>query len=70
MIMQKNTPNTMRYASLATQWMAMLLIAVVAGHKLDAMIKWKVPVLLILFPLVALGVSLWQLIKELNKPGK
>lgn len=60
----------MRYAGLATQWMVMLLIAVWAGYKIDKMTQWTVPVFLILFPLIALGLSLWQLIKELNKKRK
>jgi len=63
-------PNIMRYAGLATQWMVMLLIAVWAGHKIDKLTAWRVPVFVILFPLVALGVSLWQLINEFNKPNK
>lgn len=62
--------NMMRYAGLATQWMAMLLIAVWAGHKLDNKLNWKVPLFLILIPVAALALSLWQLIKELNKPVK
>jgi branched-subunit amino acid permease len=67
---QRAPQNMMRYAGLATQWMAMLGIAVFAGYKLDKVLGWKVPVFLILFPVAALALSLWQLIKELNKPGK
>jgi F0F1-type ATP synthase assembly protein I len=62
--------NMMRYAGLGTQWMAMLLIAVWGGYKLDNHIGWKFPLFLISFPLIALGVSLWQLLRELNKPKK
>lgn len=58
----------MRYLGLGTQWMAMLLIAVWGGYKLDNLAGWKFPLFLISFPLVALGVSLWQLIREFNKP--
>ena len=60
--------NIGRYAGLATQWMAMLLIAVWAGYQLDKKLNWTIPVFLILFPLVALVLSFWQLLKELNKP--
>jgi len=60
----------MRYAGLATQWMFMLLIAVWAGHKIDKMMNWKIPLFLILFPLISLSLSLWQLMRELNKPKK
>jgi hypothetical protein len=64
---QRQPQNMMRYASLATQWMVMLVIAVFAGHKLDVKLNWKVPLFIILFPVAALVFSMWQLIKELNK---
>jgi F0F1-type ATP synthase assembly protein I len=66
---QRNT-NIMRYAGLATQWMLLMLIGVWGGYKLDQKIGWKVPVFLILFPIIALAASMWQLMKELNKPKK
>ena len=56
----------MRYAGLATQWMVMLLAGVWLGYKLDKYIGWRFPVFLVLFPLIALVVSLWGLIKEFN----
>lgn len=62
--------STMRYVSLGTQWMVMLGVAVWGGWKLDQKIGWKFPVLTITFPLIALCISLWQLIKEFNKPKK
>lgn len=68
--MQQPNSNMMRYAGLATQWMVMLAVATWAGYKLDQLVKWRVPVFLILFPVLALAVSMWQLIKELNKPKK
>ena len=58
--------NMMRYASLATQWMAMLGLGVWLGYKLDKYLG-TTPVFLILFPLTALFVSLWGIIKEVNK---
>ena len=60
--------NMMRYASLATQWMVTLSLAVWAGYKLDKKLNWRVPVLIILFPMISLAVLLWQLMRELNKP--
>jgi hypothetical protein len=68
--MAKQPDNMMRYAGLATQWMAMLLLAVWGGYKLDQKVKWKFPLFMVLFPLIALGVSMWQLIKEVTKSGK
>ena len=40
------------------------------GYKLDKYLGWKFPLFLIVFPLVALVVSLWSLIRELNKKDK
>ena len=67
---EKKPQNMMRYASLATQWMVMMLIGVWGGHKLDKLINWKVPLFLILFPLISLALSMWQLINELNRQKK
>ena len=71
----KQSQSMMRYAGLATQWMVMLGLAAYGGLKLDHFIQekfpnWKFPLFLILFPLIALGLSMWQLIKELNRKGK
>jgi F0F1-type ATP synthase assembly protein I len=60
----------LRYASLASQMMIMLLLAVWAGHKIDKITNWKIPLFLILFPLISLSLSLWQLTRELNRPKK
>lgn len=62
--------NMMRYAGLATQWLAMLGIAVWIGFKLDKLTGWKFPLFIVSLPLIALCVSLWQLIREFNKPKK
>lgn len=62
--------NTMRYVGLGSQMMGMLLAAVFIGYKADEAIGWKFPVLLVTLPLIALVVSLWQLIREFNKPKK
>jgi hypothetical protein len=66
---QKNT-SALRYAGLATQWLVMLLVAVWGGMKLDKLIGWKFPVLTVVLPLLALCISLWQIIKAFNKPNK
>lgn len=62
--------NGLRYAGLATQLMALMAVSVWGGMKLDEWIGWKFPVLLISLPVIALCLSLWQLIKEFNKPKK
>ena len=66
----KKTNEAMRYVGLGTQWAVMLGLAVWGGLELDKLTDWKVPVFLILLPLLALGFSLWQLIRSLNKPKK
>lgn len=67
---EKPTNNLMRYAGLGTQWMVMLGLAVWGGWWLDGKTGWKFPVFIVSLPLIALCVSLWQLIKEFNKPTK
>ena len=67
---KKGVNDTMRYAGLATQWLVMLGLAVWGGMKLDKMIGWRFPALTVVLPLLALGVSLWQLVKSFNKPKK
>lgn len=66
----RNNSNMMRYIGLGTQWMVMLLVAVFGGWKLDKWIGWKFPLFTVVLPLIALIVSLWQIIKEFNKPKK
>ena len=64
---QPNSNNALRYAGLATQWMVMLALAVWGGIKLDTLTGLKFPLFLLLLPLVALIVSFWQLMNELNQ---
>ncbi len=65
--MAKDQGNMMRYAGLATQWMVMMGLGTWAGFKLDKYLNWGVPLFIILFPLVSLVVSLYQIIKEFSK---
>ena len=57
----------MKYAGLATQWMVLMLLGVYGGMKLDAYLHLQLPVFVILFPLVALVVSLIGIIKDFTK---
>jgi F0F1-type ATP synthase assembly protein I len=66
----KQTQSMLRYASLATQLMVMLLVAVWLGYKVDGWLNWRIPVCMILFPLTALIVSLWKLVKDLSNQKK
>jgi hypothetical protein len=62
--------SALRFVGLGTQWMVLLLVAVWGGNKLDGVTGWKFPLFIILFPVIALGVSLWQIIRIFNKPQK
>lgn len=64
---EKGNKSAMRYAGLATQWMVMMLLGVWGGYKIDQWLQWNFPLFLILFPLTALVVSLYGIIKEFNK---
>lgn len=70
MAQKKENGNMMRYAGLATQWLVLLGVAVWLGLRLDAWTKWKFPLFVVLLPLAALVVSLWQLVREFNQPKK
>jgi hypothetical protein len=60
------TNAVLRYAGLATQWLVMLGIAVWGGLKLDERLGFRA-LFVIILPLAALILSLWQLIRSLNK---
>lgn len=60
----------MRYAGLGVQWFVLLGAGVWGGMQLDEKTGWSFPVLTICLPLLALGISLWQLVRELSKPDK
>ncbi|MBA3829581.1 MAG: AtpZ/AtpI family protein [Taibaiella sp.] len=70
MAVEKDSNGMLRYAGLATQWLVMLLVAVWIGRKLDVWTGWKFPLFTILLPLSSLILSLWQLMREFNKPKK
>ena len=58
--------SPLRFAGLATQWAVMLGAAVWGGLWLDERMGMKA-LWVIVLPVVALGFSLYQLIKELGK---
>jgi hypothetical protein len=68
----KKEPNKelMQYAGLATQWLVLLGLALWAGMAIDKHIGPQSRILTVLLPLLALTVSLYQLIKKFNKPNK
>ena len=62
----RKTISAMRYASLATQWVVMLGLAVWAGLWLDEKVGLRA-LFVILLPVVALVFSLYNLIKTFNQ---
>lgn len=62
----RNYNVALRYAGWGTQMLVMLGLAVYGGIKLDERIKIKA-LFVIVFPVIALVISLYQLIKTLNK---
>jgi hypothetical protein len=61
--------NPLRFAGLATQWGILLALAVWGGMKLDARLGFKA-LFVIIFPLLALAYSFWNLLRELNRPDR
>lgn len=66
----QNNKELLQYAGLATQWLVMLGLSVWAGMAIDSRISEQSRLFTILLPLLALSVSLWQLIRKFNKPKK
>lgn len=67
---RKSNRELMQYAGLATQWLVMLGLALWAGMAIDKRISENARIFTIGLPLLALVISLWQLIKKLNQPKK
>lgn len=65
----KKKPNNqlLRYTGLAFQMMTTLALAVFAGYKIDQRTGWRLPVFLIIFSLLAIGILLWQITKDTRK---
>jgi F0F1-type ATP synthase assembly protein I len=64
----KKNKDWMQYISLSTQWIVLLGLAVWIGIFLDRKISETSKICTISLPLLALGLSLWQLIRKLNQP--
>lgn len=67
---KKRNSDLLQYAGLATQWLVLLGVSLWIGMKLDALISETARIFTIALPLLALIVSLWQLIRKLDKPKK
>jgi len=58
--------NAMKYAAVGTQMMVLMGLGVWGGLKLDEKLHSS-PAFLIVFPVLALGLSLYQLYRQLTK---
>jgi len=67
---RNNNKNTelIRYASLGTQFLVSLGLAVFLGLKADRWLKISAPLLVWLLPLVVLLGMLYKIIRETSKP--
>ena len=62
----KSTSNALKYAGLGSQLAVFMGLGAYGGYKLDAHFHFKA-LFVIIFPVIALGYSLWQLVKTLSK---
>lgn len=67
---QKGNKELLQYAGLASQWLAMIGIALWAGIWVDKQISETSRIATIALPLLAIILSLWRLIIKFNKPKK
>ncbi|MCC6186560.1 MAG: AtpZ/AtpI family protein [Chitinophagaceae bacterium] len=65
---QKNNKELLQYAGLATQWLVMIGLAVWLGMWLDKQISDTSRILTVMLPLLAIIISLIQIIRNVNKP--
>ncbi|MGV3528538.1 MAG: AtpZ/AtpI family protein [Flavisolibacter sp.] len=65
--MPDNNNDLLRYAGLGAQIFVSLGIAVFLGHLADEKLKWKVPVVTIVLPLVVLIGLIYNIVKQTSK---
>ena len=63
---KKSTSSALKYAGLGSQLMVFMGLGAWGGYKLDERLGFKA-LFVIIFPVIALGYSLWQLVKTLSK---
>lgn len=56
-----------RYSNLAFRWIAIILVCFFGGQKLDELLKLNFPVFTLVLAVSGLFLSMYLLIKELNK---
>ena len=64
------TPSHFKYIGLATQLLATLGVAFFIGYWIDQFFGLKVPVAMIILPLLALFGLLWKIVKDTSNTKK
>jgi chromate transport protein ChrA len=64
------TPDHFKYIGLATQILATLGVAFFIGYHIDRYLGLRIPVALILLPLLMLVGLLWKIIKDTSNKSK
>lgn len=59
-----------KYSGIAIQMMAIILIGVFGGIKIDEWIKWKTPVFTIVFAFLSVILAIYLVTKDLIQKGK
>ncbi len=59
-----------RYSGLAFQMIAIILLGVFGGIKLDEAVSWEFPVFTLVLTLLAVVASMYYAVKDLIKPDK
>ena len=64
---KKNVNNFARYSSISFQMLATIGVFAFIGYKLDAYQHTKTPIFTAILSLVGVVISLYQVVKQLNK---
>lgn len=67
---QDGNKELLQYAGLATQWLVMIGLTLWLGMWLDKKLSDTSRILTVLLPLLAIIISLIQIIRKVNKPKK
>ena len=64
---KKLLENYARYSSIAFQMIAIILLGVFGGIKLDELIKWEFPVLTVVLTILSVVLAIYYVTKDLIK---
>jgi F0F1-type ATP synthase assembly protein I len=56
-----------RYSGIAVKMLSIILVGVLSGIKLDAWLKFKIPVFTLVLTLIAVGLAMYVIIKDVSK---